>query len=95
MLNKICPHCSAKIKLKECLPLLYDTVAYCKYCNKKFQIKRQTILIHGGILGATIGIMAKAILNSSVLDCVIYSVTFVVIFQRFIDFFYDLEAAKD
>jgi len=39
--------------------------------------------------------MGRAILDASIVECVIYSVLFIVIFQRFIDFFYDLEPADE
>lgn len=95
MLSKKCPHCAATIKLKDCISLLYDNFACCKYCQKKFQIKRKTMYVHAAILGFVIALMAKVILNASIVECAIYSVIFSVVFQRFIDFFYDLEPVKE
>lgn len=95
MLSKICPHCAATVKLKDCIPLLYDNFACCKYCQKKFQIKRKTMYIHAAILGFVIALMAKVILNASIIECAIYSMIFSVVFQRLIDFFYDLEPVKE
>ena len=51
--------------------------------------------IHAAILGFLIALMAKVILNASIVECAIYSVIFSVVFQRFIDFFYDLEPVKE
>jgi CXXC-20-CXXC protein len=94
-LYKICPHCGEKIKLKDCFSLLYENIVECKKCKKKSQVKRKTMFIHGAILGAIIAIMAKIFLNSSVIECGIYGFVFSVLFQRFIDFFYDLEPVMD
>lgn len=94
ILSKKCPHCARTVKLKDCISLLYDNFACCKYCQKKFQIKRKTMYIHAAILGVVIALMAKVILNASIIVCAIYSVIFSVVFQRFIEFFYDLEPVK-
>lgn len=75
--------------------MLYRGYGVCKHCLKPFQVKRKTIHLHAAFLGTVIGVTARAALGASILECVIYSVLFVVVFQRFIDFFYDLEAADE
>ena len=95
MYRQTCPNCRAGLGIKDCAPILYRGFGVCKYCLKPFQVKRKTIHLHAAILGAVIGIMGRAILDASFVEGVIYSVLFIVIFQRFIDFFYDLEPADE
>ena len=73
--------------------MLYRGFSVCKYCCKPFQVKRRTIRIHASILGCVIALMARSIMDASLLECLTYSVLFTLVFQRFIDFFYGLEPA--
>lgn len=47
------------------------------------------------ISGIVVVLLAKSILNASLLECMIYASVFYFVCQRFIDFFYELEAADD
>lgn len=75
--------------------MLYRGFSVCKYCRKPFQVKRRTIHIHAAVTGCVIGIMARSMLEASILECLTYSLLFTLVFQRFIDFFYGLEPADE
>jgi len=75
--------------------MIYRGFGICKYCLKPFQVKRRTIRINGMISGIVVVLLAKSILNASLLECMIYASVFYFVCQRFIDFFYELEAADD
>jgi hypothetical protein len=95
MTHKICPNCGGKLALRECFGLLYQGYEVCKYCKKPFQINRKSMSINSAIFGSMIGLMAKAILNASIIECAIYALLFTVIFQRGIDFFEAVEPADE
>jgi hypothetical protein len=95
MLYKQCPSCKSKLQFNECLGLLYQAYDVCKYCQKSFQVKRRRIHIHAAILGATIGILARSMTNWNLLEIMVFAGFWVYFFQRFIDFFYELEPADD
>jgi hypothetical protein len=75
--------------------MLYRGFSVCKYCCKPFQVKRRTIRIHAAVTGAVIAIMARSMLDASLLECLAYSLLFTLVFQRFVDFFYGLEPADE
>lgn len=75
--------------------MLYRGFGVCKCCNKPFQVKRRTLKINAVISGIVVVVLARSILDASLLECMIYSLIFMLAFQRFIDFFYALEAADE
>jgi hypothetical protein len=95
MLFKQCPNCKKKLKFNECFGLLHQAYDVCKYCQKPFQVKRKSIYIHAAINGATIGILARSMTNWNLFEIGVFAVVWVYFFQRFIDFFYELEPADD
>lgn len=75
--------------------MIFRGFGICKHCLKPFQVKRRTIRIHAVISGVIVVLLAKSVLDASLLECFIYSSVFYFVFQRFIDFFYELEPAKE
>lgn len=92
---KTCPSCGAKFQLRDCVGLLFRRCGECQYCGKYFRIKRSSSYVNTAVISSIIGIMAKAIIGASIVECVTYSIIFIFFFQRFIDFFYDLEVHEE
>lgn len=88
---KKCPNCGENITAKECSVVIYKGYGICKICKKKFQIRRINMIINTVVISLVIGISARVMMNSSIFECISYSVVFTLVFQRFLDFFYDLE----
>jgi len=95
MYSRNCPNCQAKLALKECAPIIFRGFSVCRHCNKPFQVKRQAIRINAIISGIIVVMLAKSTLDASLLECIVYSSVFYFGFQRFIDFFYEFEAADE
>jgi hypothetical protein len=95
MYSQSCPNCRARLNFRDCVPMVYRGFGVCKYCCKPFQVKRRTLKINAVISGIVVVVLARSILDASLLECMIYSLVFMLVFQRFIDFFYALEAADD
>lgn len=95
MLHKQCPNCNRKLKYNECFGLLYQAYDVCKYCQKPFQVKRKSIYLHAAILGAAVGILARSMTEWNLLQIMAFAGFWVYLFQRFLDFFYELEPADE
>lgn len=95
MLHKKCPNCNAKLKFGECIGLLHKGYDVCKYCQKPFQIRRKSVYLNGAILGTMIGIIARSLTSWNILEIMVFAGCASYFFLRFLDFFYELEAADD
>lgn len=94
MAHKNCPYCNRKLKLSECLGLLYQYYDVCKYCQKPFQIKRTTIQVNAIVFAIIIGVLTTRA-GFDLLACILISLFFLFFIQRFVDFWHEIEPADE
>jgi hypothetical protein len=90
-----CPHCNNPLKLTERLGLIWQCYDQCKFCNQLFQVKRRRIYTNAAVIGTMTGLMSHILMRNELWQSVLLSVLLVVVFQRFVDVFYSLEAVND
>ena len=90
-----CPHCSNNLTLRQRKGLLVHTAISCKYCAKPIRVKKVSDYLNAAAIGVLCGIIFSAFSDFSTSQVILIAIVIVLIFQRFLNVFYGLEAANN